>query len=141
MSCVLRVRGIDFLVDAFLPRSSLRPVAVFRKGQPRYPTVKPEGPKLDASGFHVVVSEADFPMLQAQIADAAEFLERNRVELLHLMAFPGIDRVSLDFGIEEREVAAQSERFPPKLLSLLGELGIWLEFTLYPAHETETSKC
>jgi len=141
MSCVLRVRGVEFAVDTFLSNSTLKPVAVFRKGHPQYPEVKPEGPKLDASGLHIVVSEADFSMLQAQIADAVEFLERNRTELSHLKAFPGIDKISLDFGIEEREVAAQSERFPPKLLSLLGELGVWLEFTLYPAHETETSKC
>jgi len=78
-------------------------------------------------------------MIQVQIADAVEFLERNRAELCHQKTFPGIDKISLDFGIEEREVTAQSERFPPRLLSLLGEFGIWLKFTLYPAHETETS--
>jgi len=38
----------------------------------------------------------------------------------------------LDFGIEEREVPAQREAFPPELLFLLGQLGVSLAFTLYP---------
>lgn|SRR5690348_6818028 len=140
MSCVLRAGGVDFAVDTFLSTSTLRPVAVFRKGQPQYPTVKPVGPRLEVSGLHIVVSEADFSMLQAQVADAIEFLEQNRTELSHLKAFPGIEEMTLDFGIEEREVAAQRERFPPKLLGLLGELGIWLAFTLYPAQEADAPK-
>ncbi|HEY6466033.1 MAG TPA: hypothetical protein VIY69_08585 [Candidatus Acidoferrales bacterium] len=138
MSCVLRVRGADFAVDTFLTNSSLKPVAVFRRGQPQSPAANPTGRKLDASGFHTVVSEADFSKLQTQIADAVRFLEESHTELSRLRVFRGIDVISLDFGIEERDVAAQSERFPPKLLSLLGDLGIWLEFTLYPG-PTEAS--
>ena len=42
------------------------------------------------------------------------------------------EKVSLDFGIEERDMAAQRERVPPNLLRIVGNLGIWLEFTLYP---------
>src|ERR1700722_8864998 len=41
------------------------------------------------------------------------------------------EKVSLDFEIEERDMAAQRERFPPNLLRIVGNLGIWLEFTLY----------
>jgi len=54
---------------------------------------------------------------------------------LRLVGFPGVENVSVDFGIEERDVAAQSERFPPNLLRMLGSLGIWLEFTLYPCQK------
>jgi hypothetical protein len=67
-----------------------------------------------------------------QIADAVRFVEQNQAELARLVAFPGVESVSLDFGIEERDMAAQSERFPPNLLRVVGNLGIWLEFTLYP---------
>lgn len=136
MSCVLRVRGADFAVDEFLSTSTLKPMVVVRRGQPQYP--RSGGRIPDASGFHAVASEADFSKLQAQIADAIQFLEKNQRELGHLVRFPGVDRVSLDFGIEERDVAVQSKCFPPELLRLTGNLGVWLEFTLYPTYGKPT---
>jgi hypothetical protein len=57
---------------------------------------------------------------------------------VRLVAFLGVERVSLDFGIEERDIAAQSERFPPNLLRILGNLGIFLEFTLYPLQKHDS---
>ena len=111
-------------MDEFLSGSSLEPDAIFRSGAPQFPASQPGGPKLTASGFNVVVSEAGFSDLQAQIANAIHFIEQNEVELARLLTFPGIEGVTLDFGIEEREVAAQSERFPPNLLSIVGNLGI-----------------
>ena len=135
MSCVLRARGISFAVDEFLAGSALKPIAIFRRGELRLPASHPEGPKLCASGFHVVASEADFSNLEIQIADAIHFLEHNQGELTRLVSFPGVENLSLDFGIEERDVAAQSEHFPPNFLRIVGNLGIWLEFTLYPCQE------
>jgi hypothetical protein len=88
--------------------------------------------------FHAVASEADFSQLQVQIGDAVHFLEQNHAELARLVAFPGVERVSVDFGIEERVVAAQSECFPPNLLRIAGNLGIWVEFTLYPCQKPES---
>jgi hypothetical protein len=87
------------------------------------------------SGFNTDVSAADFSNLQGQIADAVQFVEQNQDELASLVGFPGVENVSVDFGIEERDVAAQSERFPPNLLRMLGNLGICLEFTLYPCQQ------
>ena len=71
----------------------------------------------------------------AKSPDAVQFVEQNQAELARLVGFPGVENVSVDFGIEERDVAAQSERFPPNLLRMLGSLGIWSEFTLYPSQE------
>lgn len=130
MSCVLRARGTNFVVDNFLAGSTLTPIAVFRRGHPR--SGLPGSPILNASGFHAIASEADFSQLQVQIADAVGFLEQNKNELERLVGFPGVDVVLLDFGFEGRDVAAQSERFPPRLLLLLGNLGLELEVTLYP---------
>lgn len=135
MSCVLRARGSHFRVEEFLAKSSLKPIAVFRNSESLTGVSGPNARTADASGFHVVASEADFSQVQSQVADAIIFLEQNRLELARLAEFAGVERVSLDFGIEERDVAAQSERFPPELLRPLGELGIWLEFTLYPYQE------
>lgn len=135
MSCVLRTTGSQFALDEFLTNSSLKPIAVFRKGESSSGVSRRVTRKADASGFNVVVSEADFSQVQSQIADAIIFLEQNRPELARLTQLAGVERVSLDFGIEERDAAAQSEHFPPELLRALGELGIWLEFTLYPGQE------
>ena len=73
-----------------------------------------------------------------QVADAVRFVEQNQAELARLVAFPGVEKVSLDFGIEERDMAAQSERFPANLLRVMGNLGIWLEFTLYPCPDPKS---
>jgi hypothetical protein len=94
---------------------------------------------MTASGFHADVSAADFSKPQSQIADAVQFVEQNRNELARLVGFPGVEYVSVDFGIEERDVAAQREQFPPNLLAMLGGLGIYLEFTLYPCQKPANS--
>lgn len=131
MPCVLRARGSTFAVDEFLAESSLRPITIFHRGQKQSAKSQP----VAVSGFHADVSPADFSNLLRQIADAVQFVEQNQAELARLVGFPGVENVSVDFGIEERDVAAQSERFPPNLLRMLGSLGIWLEFTLYPSQK------
>jgi hypothetical protein len=132
MPCVLRVRGSSFAVDEFLAGSSLQPITVFHRGERQSSKSRP----MTASGFHADISTADFSNLQGQIADAVRFVEQNQDELVRLVGFPGVENVSVDFGIEERDIAAQSERFPPNLLRLLGSLGIWLEFRLYPHQQS-----
>jgi len=132
--CVLRAIGFGFAVDEFLAASSLRPITIFHRGEKQSAMSRP----MTTSGFHADVSAANFSNLASQIADAVQFVERNRDELARLIGFPGVENVSVDFGIEERDVAAQSERFPPNLLRMLGNLGISLEFTLYPCQTTRT---
>ncbi len=133
MSCVLRAGGSEFDVEEFLSRSPFQPDATFRKGEPKGRTTPTlEAPKSQVSGFNLTISEASFSEPQVQIEDAIAFLEYNDTELIRLVSFQGVEQVSLDFGIEEREVMYQSDRFPPKLLLLAGTIGIWLELTLYP---------
>jgi hypothetical protein len=116
----------------------LKPITIIRREQPQWPNSPPGSPIPNESGFHAIASEADFSNLQGQIADAVHYLEQNKNELVRLVAFLGVERVSLDFGIEERDIAAQSERFPPNLLRILGNLGIFLEFTLYPLQKHDS---
>lgn len=127
MPCVLRARGSSFAVEEFLVGSSLRPITVFHRGERQSSKSRP----MTDSGFHADISAADFSNLRVQIADAVKFVEQNQDELARLVGVPGVERVSVDLGIEERDVAAQKERFPPNLLRLLGSLGIGLECTLY----------
>jgi hypothetical protein len=105
MSCVLRAKGVNFAVDEFLAGSPLKPIAIFRRGElPRYGDSQPDGPKPSFSGFNLSASDADFSEVQLQIANAIHFLEQNQAELARLVAFPGVEDVYLDFGIEERNI-------------------------------------
>jgi len=133
--CVFRVSGAHFDVDQFLGKSLWLPPAIFRAGEPRFPASQPKGPILEQSGFNLNVSDAEFSELHRQIHDAILFLRSNEKELVRLRDFPGVEGMCLDFGIEERDVPAQSEAFPPELLFLLGQMGISLAFTLYPTQD------
>lgn len=132
MSCVLRVSGLTFNVDAFLKESSLEPLVVYRRGEPRGPRSAPTRPLNEDSGMNVSVSTREFSELENQIEDAILFLENHRQELRRLRAFSGVDRIALDFPIEERDVPVQRSSFPAELLSLMGELGVGLLVSIYP---------
>jgi hypothetical protein len=60
------------------------------------------------------VSGADFSQLPRQVEDAIAFLERHTEE------------VELDFGIARRDVPAQFDSFPARLVSLAGAPGLGL---------------
>src|SRR5688572_4019917 len=120
MSCVLRANGSNFLVDRFLEECDLVPCVVYRKGE-RRPISRSGNEVNDAfSGLHVVVSNAEFDDLQGQIQDAISFMQKHQMELRRLCEFPGVEGVTLDFGIARRDVVAQFEYLPPELLSLAG---------------------
>ena len=134
--CVLRVSGAHFDVDQFLRKSLWVPLAIFRAGEPKAPASQPDGPVLKQSGFNLNASNAEFSELHEQIDDAILFLRSNEKELIRLRDFAGVDGMWLDFGIEERDVPAQCETFPPELLSLLGRLGISLALHAHPTQNT-----
>jgi hypothetical protein len=130
MSCILRASGPLFDVDEFLRYSPFAPTKVFHKGELRSP--HPSSKTAETSGSNLVVSPAGFDDLPRQIADAMEFLNQHKQELSRLATFPGVEGVTLDFGIPRREVVAQFDRFPPRLLALAGSLGVGIELSHYP---------
>lgn len=123
--CVLRAWGDDFPPELFLAGSSLEPCNVFTKG-----ARKAEGRSWDTSGLTVLVSDHsdDF---EHQVNDAIEFLTSNRLELQRLKSSIGIEGLSLDFGVSERDVFCQSYCFPPELISLAAEYPLALEVSIY----------
>jgi hypothetical protein len=137
--CVLRVNGEGFDPDEFLSGSSLAPCAVFRRGEPRLPHAKPDGPVHLSSGINFDVSDAEWDDVGQQMFDAEEFLRTHLTELKHLASAPGVTGMCLDFPVELRigrnGIATQSDRFPVSLVKLAGEIGLSLEFSIYPVEE------
>lgn len=131
MSCVLRATGSNFDVDSFLNGSTLKPLIIYHRGQTRFQDLKTQPD--NQSGMNVSVSNREFSDLMGQIEDAIQFLSENANELRRLRSFAGVERLVMDFPIENREVAVQSDYFPAPLLSLMGELQINLIVSHYPA--------
>lgn len=135
--CVLRVRGKDFDVGAFLMNSSIHPCKVYRRGEPRLAASQPEGPKHEHSGFNADVSTREWDDLSGQIGDAKEFLARHRTDIERLRALPGVSDLEIDFPIRLRigtnDIVVQSNSFPADLLLAAGSLGIAVTFTIWQA--------
>ena len=82
----------------------------------------------------VSVSAREFCDLNGQVDDAVGFLRENDRELRRLRDFPGLERMDLEFPVEDRDLVFQRDAFPHQLLLLLGELRIGLIVSRYPAH-------
>ncbi|MGA9552558.1 MAG: hypothetical protein WBR30_09910, partial [Candidatus Sulfotelmatobacter sp.] len=80
----------------------------------------------------VGVSNREFSDLKGQVEDAVGFLKENDHELKRLRDFPGLERMDLDFPIEDRDVVFQRDAFPYQLLTLLGSLHIGLIVSRHP---------
>lgn len=130
MSCILRVYGTDLDVEHLLLESGLRPYKVYRRGEQTY--LHTTGHHNAGSGFNLAVSEAEFHNPEQQVADALAFLEGHEPALTLLASFPGVENAVLDFGIEDRDVAAQVDSFPPRLLLLMGQFNLGLDISRYP---------
>jgi len=133
MSAVLRAYGDSFDVDAFLADCTLPVIAVKRRGEPVLPASQPNGRRLEQSGVHVSASDADFDEFPRQVAEATEFLRAEAEQVRRLCQFPGVEGVTLDFGIARRDAVVQCDYLPPELVRLAGSLGLGIELSQYPA--------
>jgi hypothetical protein len=132
MSAVLRAYGADFDVDTFLLGCALPVCTVKRRGEPVLSASQPVGRRQERSGIHVVASAADFSEFPRQVEEATEFLRAEADQVRRLCAFPGVEGVTLDFGVEWRDVAVQCDHLPPDLVRLAGSLGLGIELSHYP---------
>jgi hypothetical protein len=132
MSCVLRASGTYFDVDEFLKTSTLDVLTAFHREAGQF-TISSVTRKSEHSGMSVSVSTRECSDLRGQIEDAVSFLWENDQELRRLRDFPGLERMDLDFPIEDRDIVYQRDTFPHQLLSLLGSLRIGLIISRQPA--------
>lgn len=132
MCTVLRAYGRDFDVDAFLAGCSLQPCSVRRRGEPRCPKSDPDGRVNEKSGINIGVSDADCNEFPRQVEETIAFLRNNAAEIRRLVTWPNVGEVSLDFGIERRDVYVQCDYLPAELIRRAGELGLGIELSYYP---------
>ncbi len=136
MPAILRAYGPDLDVDAFLVGCPLPVCAVKRRGEPVLPASQPNGRRHEWSGVHLSASNADFGDFPRQVKEATEFLRANAAEIRRLCEFPGVEGVTLDFGIARRDVPLQCDHLQAELVRLAGSLGLAIELSQYPAEES-----
>lgn len=127
--CVLRVASSTSNVEDLVRVSGLTPVAVFKKGSPRFPGSEVMS---RTSGFNVVVSVAEG--LPPQVRDAVRFLTRHARGLGRLRRHATFVGMHLDFGLYDRASPDRpwpSYRVPAGLVALLGKHGMELELSFY----------
>jgi hypothetical protein len=133
--CVLRVTGRTFDPDTYLATSGLTACRVFRVGEPRFAS-RPDGPRLESSGFTVDVSERAWSDLSGQIEDAVVFMRTHGADIAMLRSVAGVEDLRLDFPVDLRidrdNVMTQFEYLPPALVSLAGSLDLGIELSIYP---------
>lgn len=131
MSCVMRASAAEWNPEDFAATTTLKIICTYRRGEPKGPGSE----KLNEnSGLNIEVSTADFEEFERQKEEAIVFLQNNREELKRLKLL--LDSapeamLELDFGTVNRELPAQSEVIPARLLSLAGELGISIRISKY----------
>jgi hypothetical protein len=128
MSAVLRAAGRNFDVDAFVAASTLKPCRVYRRGEPSFGRMPPN----EESGLNVPASVTEFVDFPKQVAEATEFLRTQADEIRRLATFPGVEGVTLDFGIERRDVVVQCDLLPADLIRIAGSIGLSIELSQYP---------
>lgn len=135
MSCLLRIAGRTLDVDAYLARpAGLSPIAVFRRGEPRFRLTEPKGKKHLRSGLNVVVSGKEDDDLAGQVKDALRFLSAKGPAIRALVRRKGVETAALDFGVERRaDALVQVDVFPAALALQAGKLGLSLQISHYPA--------
>jgi hypothetical protein len=135
MSCVLRVTGKDLNIDDVLS-INLKTDSFWKKGQPKS-SVKSDGEKHKNSGVTYLTSNAEFENFELQVKESINYLAENVDKIKSILSFPDIDFAVLDFGIVWRDVAIQSDYFPPDLVKIAGELGLGIELSQYPPSNSD----
>lgn len=135
MSCVLRVQGDFFDIDALLSNVELIPVAIWKKGQKRFS----KGQLHINSGANFVVSDADIEDFPAQIAEAESYLAKNYDEIMKLTSAAGVSDAVLDFAVATRPgFVTQTSNFTVAFLGHMAKLKLALAVSHYPIeHDIE----
>jgi len=131
MSCVLRITGADFDVDAFIDKIGMPVYAKTYKGEPIY---KSSSKVATMSSTRIIVSEADFDDPEQQIDEAVKFLVKHKDNLKFIATTKEIEFATIDFGINSNlddDHLIQSIYFTQPLIKVCAELKITIELSIY----------
>ncbi len=128
---VVRIYGRDLDADALLRALPLVASAIHRKGEPVSP-LRPGGAVCESSDVVLGVSSGKFSDLDQQVVDAERYLVAHREALLAARVFPGVEGLTIDFGVEWKDTVTQTDSFPASLIALMGELRLALDVSHYP---------
>ncbi|RYG65669.1 hypothetical protein EON80_16940 [bacterium] len=129
MSCILRMSGTDFDVDAFIAQSPAHwnwDIAWY-KGETALANVFRIH---DDSGVQVFAFADPSNAPTEPTGEALQFLKMNHDALAKLREFPGLEEARLDFYFEESDSIKSLEHFPPQLLQLAESLNLRIGITL-----------
>jgi hypothetical protein len=133
MSCILRVSGEALDIDALMSGLTLSADQTWRKGQLRS---KVSGRPHANSGVNFVASDADLDAFAQQVTDATAFLESNSATISKVASFPGVEQVTLDFGVAlSGGNVAMFSYLPPPLVRLAAQANIGIEISHYLCSE------
>ena len=139
MSCVLRVWGSNFNVDDFFTNSSIHPINIWHRGEPKFKS-NPKSKTKDNSGCTIELSSANFSELNVQIQQTINFCNSHKEFLTNLVSYTGVEHAVADFGVQNKPDAWCSYQFDKELLSLLSEIGISLCVSVYPVEMENNEK-
>ena len=126
--CVFVASGLDFDVDKYLKGDPFKTMVRFRKGD--VPTKDNPGKVARPdSGFVVMVSQDDKPILLPQVMAALEFLNFHQSEFERMKA-AGVDIMLLDFGTTSQHVLQTAHYLHPELIQAMSELQMGLIFSV-----------
>lgn len=136
MSCILRVYGDHLDPDALIRAGGIEPYSLWRIGERRFPA-SDTSPRNASSGVRYRVSDADFAELDQQIEDAIRYFRENLQALKRISEFNGVEEAVADFGVDLKPPGLASFCFPPELLTLAGEAGVYLMISVYPVSDED----
>jgi hypothetical protein len=124
--CIFRVGGSGLDVDAVLNSATLRPYRIERIGVGRAKT----------NALHYEISDRE-PGTSAELITAIEmFLNRNRNDISLIREMSGNDGLVLDVGLFfDAQEPIRTLNFPLRLLEVIADLGLSLEFSAYGCAE------
>ena len=134
---VLSATGREFDVDRFFERSTLEPDSVRRRDDPPLLRSSRRRRKPRLSGFSLYIADVN-RRSSWHMKRAEEFLIRHAQELRRLRDTPGVTHFSLEFVSYRRTEGMQWDTIPASLLRLVADLGLSIEWAVWPAkHEWE----
>ncbi|MEQ9726235.1 hypothetical protein ABRP29_11440 [Pseudomonas sp. WHRI 8822A] len=124
----MRISGESLDIETALSTCTVQPYLMWKKGEPRLL----KGKTHRDSGANFAASEADFDEFPRQLAEATNYLKTHASALALLVATPGVQHSTLDFGLSFQEGSVtQTFHFPSAFIKLAAQIGICVEVSQY----------